>query len=85
MGRALRGVPEYQMPVPAGVTTINNEFYFDNFTPGNGFIASLGLGAGASGAPVEIGPDGTPLPAPAPQTNPQEDEKQNILKLFGGH
>jgi len=87
MGRALRGVPEYQMPMPAGVTTINNEFYFDNLTPGNGFIASLGLGAGASGAPVEIGPDGTPLPAPvqAPQTNPQEDEKQNILKLFSGH
>jgi penicillin-binding protein 1A len=93
MGRALRGVPEYQMPMPSGITVINNEFYFDNFTPGNGFISSLGLGAGA--APVEIGPDGVPLPpattpngvppgAAAP-TTPQEDEKQNILKLFSGH
>ncbi|HWW04191.1 penicillin-binding protein 1A [Collimonas sp.] len=82
MGRALRGVPQYQMPMPDGVTTINNEFYFDNMTPGNGFIASLGLGAG-NGAPVEIGPDG--MPVPTPETSPQEDEKQNILKLFGGH
>lgn len=79
MGRALRGVPEYQVPMPAGVTTINNEFYFDNFTPGNGFIATLGLGAAAS---VEIGPDGAP---PVTPMTTQEDEKQNILKLFGGH
>ena len=90
MGRALRGVPEYQMPMPAGITMINNEFYFDNFTPGNGFIASLGLGGG-SGAPIDIGPDGVPVtPAPAAAGTPgpttsQEDEKQNILKLFGGH
>ncbi|AMP09370.1 penicillin-binding, 1A family protein [Collimonas arenae] len=90
MGRALRGVPEYQMPMPAGITMINNEFYFDNFTPGNGFIASLGLGGG-SGAPIDIGPDGVPVtPAPTPAGTPgpttsQEDEKQNILKLFGGH
>ncbi|WP_211441938.1 penicillin-binding protein 1A [Collimonas humicola] len=89
MGRALRGVPQTQMPMPAGITTINNEFYFDNFTPGNGFIASLGLGAGA--APLEIGPDGVPLPPPAPPApgappaTPQEEEKQNILKLFSGH
>ncbi|PFH11624.1 penicillin-binding protein 1A [Collimonas sp. PA-H2] len=89
MGRALRGVPQTQMPMPAGITTINNEFYFDNFTPGNGFIASLGLGAGA--APLEIGPDGVPIPpaappAPgAPPATPQEEEKQNILKLFSGH
>ncbi|AIY40975.1 Multimodular transpeptidase-transglycosylase [Collimonas arenae] len=89
MGRALRGVPETQMPMPPGISTINGEFYFDNFTPGNGFIASIGLGASA--APVEIGPDGVPLP-PAPAAPPgaapttsQEDEKQNILKLFSGH
>jgi penicillin-binding protein 1A len=86
MARALRGVPEYQMPMPAGITVIDNEFYFDNFTPGNGFIASLGLGGGS--APLEIGPDGVPVArapaAVAPMTS-QEDEKQNILKLFGGH
>ncbi|AMO99468.1 penicillin-binding, 1A family protein [Collimonas arenae] len=70
MGRALRGVPEYQMPMPAGITMINNEFYFDNFTPGNGFIASLGLGGG-SGAPIDIGPDGVPVtPAPTPAGTP---------------
>ena len=87
MGRALRGVPEYHMPMPEGITTINNEFYFDNFTPGNGFVASLGLGEGSAAA-VEIGPDGVPVapsPTAAGATTSQEDEKQNILKLFGGH
>ncbi len=87
MGRALRGVPEYQMPMPEGITTINNEFYFDNFTPGNGFIASLGLEEDSAAA-VEISPDGVPVapsPTTAGETTNQEDEKQDILKLFGGH
>ncbi|MGS0743428.1 penicillin-binding protein 1A [Glaciimonas sp. GG7] len=73
MGRALRGVPQVQMPMPEGITTINNELYFDNFTPGNGFIASLGVGGGFG-----MNEDGTPAT--------QEDaEKNSIMKLFDGH
>lgn len=74
MGRALRGVAEYQMPVPEGIMTINNEFYFDNFTPGNGFIDSLGVGNGDA-----------LLHQDREQAVSAEEEKQNILKLFGGH
>jgi len=74
MGRALRGVPQEQMPVPEGVSTINNELFFDNFTPGNGFIASLGVASGVGNGSDEDS---------APST-PEEDEKSSILKLFGG-
>ncbi|KAF3996783.1 penicillin-binding protein 1A [Glaciimonas immobilis] len=73
MGHALRGVPQVQMAMPAGVTTINGELYFDNFTPGNGFIASLGVGGNFG-----LNEDGTPA-------TPEDDEKNSILKLFGGH
>ncbi|MFC5473542.1 penicillin-binding protein 1A [Paraherbaspirillum soli] len=79
MGRALRGVPEHQMPMPDGVTRIDNELYFDNLTPGNGFIGSLGLGAGNGNASASAeSPEGAPAPT-------EEEEKSNILKLFGGH
>ncbi|MDY7548990.1 penicillin-binding protein 1A [Glaciimonas sp. CA11.2] len=73
MGRALRGVPQVQMPMPEGITTINNELFFDNFTPGNGFIASLGVGGGSG-----TNEDGTPATA-------EDDEKRSIMKLFDGH
>ena len=73
MGRALRGVPQVQMPMPEGVTTINNELFFDNFTPGNGFIASLGVGAG-----LGTNDDGTPM-------TQEDQEKSSIMKLFDGH
>ena len=78
MARALKGVPDYKMPMPAGVTEIGSELYFDDFTPGQGFIATVGisqaaLDAEASGAsavaPEQIG----------------EQEKQDIMNLFRGH
>ncbi|HEY4072764.1 MAG TPA: penicillin-binding protein 1A [Herbaspirillum sp.] len=50
MGTALKGVPNYTMPVPSGVQVIGNELYFDNFTPGNGFVASLGVDSPVSDA-----------------------------------
>ena len=43
MGTALKGVPNYTAPVPDGVQNIGGELYFDNFTPGNGFVSSLGV------------------------------------------
>ncbi|MDB5776120.1 MAG: penicillin-binding protein [Herbaspirillum sp.] len=43
MGTALKNVPNYKMPIPDGVQAVDGELYFDNFTPGNGFVASLGV------------------------------------------
>lgn len=43
METALKGVPNYTTPVPDGVQNIGGELYFDNLTPGNGFVSSLGM------------------------------------------
>ncbi|PRX26304.1 penicillin-binding protein 1A [Paraburkholderia sp. BL18I3N2] len=78
MGRALKGVPEYKMPKPDDVTEIGSELYFDDFTPGNGFIATVGVSqatldaqssAASAAAPEQVG----------------EQEKQDIMNLFRGH
>ncbi len=79
MAKALKGVPEYKMPMPDGVVTLGDELYFDDFTPGNGFVATVGvsqaaLDAKASGA----------ASAPAPE-QVGEQEKQDIMNLFRGH
>ncbi|MFB9128168.1 penicillin-binding protein 1A [Paraburkholderia dipogonis] len=78
MGRALKGVPEYKMPKPDDVTEIGSELYFDDFTPGNGFVATVGVSqatldaqssAASAAAPEQVG----------------EQEKQDIMNLFRGH
>ncbi|MFM0396749.1 penicillin-binding protein 1A [Paraburkholderia phytofirmans] len=78
MGRALKGVPEYKMPKPDDVTEIGSELYFDDFTPGNGFVAAVGVSqatldaqssAASAAAPEQVG----------------EQEKQDIMNLFRGH
>ncbi|WJF90580.1 penicillin-binding protein 1A [Paraburkholderia bonniea] len=74
MGKALKGVAEYRMPMPNGVVTLGDELYYDTFTPGHGFVATVGLSqaqqeGGASSAPAEVG----------------EEEKQDIMNLFRGH
>jgi len=90
MGRALRGVPQVQMPMPEGVTTIGGELYYADMTPGSGFVASIGTGAesgtalagaGASEAVGNIGPAGLTAPA-APPPNVSSQEKKQILNLF---
>jgi penicillin-binding protein 1A len=90
MGQALRGVPQVQMPMPEGVTTIGGELYYADMTPGNGFIASIGTGgepgtalagAGASEAVGSIGPAGLAAPA-APPPSVSSQEKKQILNLF---
>ena len=43
MGRALRGVPQQQMPKPDGITTVDGELFYADRTPGSGFVASIGL------------------------------------------
>jgi penicillin-binding protein 1A len=78
MGNAMKGVPEYKMTMPDDVVTIADELYFDDLTPGHGFISTVGVSqatldeasGGASGAaPEQVG----------------EQEKQNIMNLFRGH
>jgi penicillin-binding protein 1A len=90
MGQALRGVPQVQMPMPEGVTTIGGELYYADMTPGNGFVASIGTGgepgtalagAGASEAVGSIGPAGLAAPA-APPPSVSSQEKKQILNLF---
>jgi penicillin-binding protein 1A len=76
MGRALKGVPEYKMPMPEDVVSISDELYFDDFTPGNGFVSTVGVtlpppeaSGAASGAPAQVG----------------AQEKEDIMNLFKGH
>ena len=86
MGHALRGVPEYQDPVPPGLVTIGGEIYFDNFTPGNGMITNVGMDdnntiqqpVDANGLPAGVAP-----PPQEPVNPPVDDsERQQILNLF---
>ncbi|WP_016834799.1 penicillin-binding protein 1A [Herbaspirillum lusitanum] len=46
MAKALKGVPQFDLPVPEGIRFIDGEPYYENFTPGNGFVASLGVDGG---------------------------------------
>ncbi|MGA7812565.1 penicillin-binding protein 1A, partial [Caballeronia sp.] len=85
MSRALRGVPEYKPSQPPGLVTLGGELYFDDMTPGHGFISTIGISqaaldsaSGASAAPLSDGEA-----APAPQVG--EQEKQDIMNLFKGH
>ncbi|MFM0203540.1 penicillin-binding protein 1A [Paraburkholderia fungorum] len=78
MARALKGVPEYKMPMPDGVTDIGSELYFDEFTPGHGFVATVGVSQAALDA------DASGASAAAPE-QVGEQEKQDIMNLFRGH
>ncbi len=71
MGPALRGIPEYSYPRPAGIVEIDGEFYFDHFTPGHGFVR---------GVDVNFAP-----PSEDENTNPdssREAEQTSILDIF---
>ncbi|WGS49604.1 penicillin-binding protein 1A [Paraburkholderia sp. D15] len=78
MGRALKGVPEYKMPMPEGVVEIGSELYFDDFTPGNGFVSTVGISQAALDA------EASGASAVAPE-QVGEQEKQDIMNLFRGH
>ncbi|WJF89118.1 penicillin-binding protein 1A [Paraburkholderia bonniea] len=82
MQRALRGVPQAEPAMPAGVTTLDGELYFADMTPGHGFVSSIGLDAanplgGASDALGEAGAAGLSPP------DVSSSEKKQILDLFG--
>ncbi|WP_454826485.1 penicillin-binding protein 1A [Paraburkholderia xenovorans] len=78
MGRALKGVPEYKMPMPDGLTELGSELYFDDFTPGHGFVATVGISQAALDA------EASGASAAAPE-QVGEQEKQDIMNLFRGH
>ncbi|GLU31788.1 penicillin-binding protein 1A [Trinickia caryophylli] len=92
MSRALRGVPQVQMPMPDSVVTLNGELYYADMTPGNGFVASIGVDSGTAlaGAPAasdavgSIGPTGLAAPA-APPPNVSSQERTQILNMFDHH
>ena len=97
MRHALKGVPSYQLPMPSGLKSIGDELYYDAFTPGNGFVASIGvdeatlaeMANGGSGAVTagEAAPPGA-FPAAPPPPAPgavSPDEKQDIMDLFRRH
>ncbi|KAK44544.1 penicillin-binding protein [Caballeronia jiangsuensis] len=76
MSRALKGVPEYKPMMPPDITPLGNELYYDDMTPGHGFVATIGV----SQAPPQDGVSG--VTAPAPEVG--EQEKQDIMNLFKG-
>ncbi|KXU95851.1 penicillin-binding protein [Caballeronia megalochromosomata] len=76
MGRALKGVPEYKPMMPPDITALGNELYYDDMTPGHGFVATIGV----SQAPPQEGVSG--VTAPTPEVG--EQEKQDIMNLFKG-
>nr|WP_255517073.1 penicillin-binding protein 1A [Herbaspirillum sp. SJZ099] len=43
MGKALKGVPQFDQPVPDGIRFIDGEPYYDNFTPENGLVTNVGV------------------------------------------
>ncbi|MDR5803864.1 MULTISPECIES: penicillin-binding protein 1A [unclassified Caballeronia] len=76
MTRALKGLPEYKPMTPPDVTSLGGELYFDDMTPGHGFIATIGVSQASSASGV------SGVTAPAPEVG--EQEKQDIMNLFKG-
>ncbi|KAG8154062.1 penicillin-binding protein 1A [Burkholderia catarinensis] len=81
MRTALNGVPEQQMPMADGLTSIDGELYYADRTPGNGFVANVDINPAenAISANDALGSAGAAGLAPPPVT-PQE--KQQIMDMF---
>ncbi|WP_227244073.1 penicillin-binding protein 1A [Paraburkholderia caribensis] len=85
MQRALRGVPQVEPEMPQGVTSVDGELFYADMTPGNGFVASIGMDSAnplASGGDAvgAVGPAGMTPPAPPP--NVTSTERKQIMDLF---
>jgi len=89
MQRALAKIPQQPMAMPDGLTNIDGELFYADKTPGDGFVASIGMDSanpaeGASDAVGGVGPGGmTPPSVPPPNVNPAE--RKEIMDLFKGH
>ncbi|MXN78323.1 PBP1A family penicillin-binding protein [Burkholderia sp. 4701] len=75
MGAALKGVPEFKPAAPDDVTTLGSELYFADFTPGHGFVSTVGVAQAP--AAQDAGEEEAP--------HVDEQEKQDIMNLFRGH
>nr|WP_175802941.1 penicillin-binding protein 1A [Burkholderia anthina] len=74
MGPALKGVPEFKPTMPDDVQSLGGELYFTEFTPGHGFVSTVGVPQ----APAAQNADES-----VPHVD--EQEKQDIMNLFRGH
>ncbi|EKS9796838.1 MULTISPECIES: penicillin-binding protein 1A [Burkholderia] len=81
MRTALNGVPEQQMPMPDGLTSIDGELYYADRTPGNGFVANVDINPAENSISANdaLGSAGAAGLAPPPVT-PQE--KRQIMDMF---
>ncbi|MBN6735673.1 penicillin-binding protein 1A [Burkholderia multivorans] len=74
MGAALKGVPDFKPTMPDGVQSLGGELYFTDFTPGHGFVSTVGVPQAPASQEVD---DAVP--------HVDEQEKQDIMNLFRGH
>ncbi|AOJ91737.1 1A family penicillin-binding protein [Burkholderia multivorans] len=74
MGAALKGVPDFKPMMPDGVESLGGELYFTDFTPGHGFVSTVGVPQAPASQEVD---DAVP--------HVDEQEKQDIMNLFRGH
>ncbi|AOJ85610.1 penicillin-binding protein [Burkholderia sp. MSMB0856] len=74
MGAALKGTPEFKPTMPDDVQALGSELYFTEFTPGHGFVSTVGV-------PQAPAVQNTDEPVP----HVDEQEKQDIMNLFRGH
>ncbi|WP_436968272.1 penicillin-binding protein 1A [Burkholderia multivorans] len=74
MGAALKGVPDFKPTMPDGVESLGGELYFTDFTPGHGFVSTVGVPQAPTSQDVD---DAVP--------HVDEQEKQDIMNLFRGH
>ena len=74
MGAALKGVPEFKPTMPDDVQSLGGELYFTEFTPGHGFVSTVGVPQAPAAQDV-----GEAVP------HVDEQEKQDIMNLFRGH
>ncbi|MGC3027883.1 penicillin-binding protein 1A [Burkholderia sp. DN3021] len=81
MRTALNGVPEQQMPMPDGLTSLDGELFYADRTPGNGFVGNVDINPAenAISANDALGSAGAAGLTPPPVT-PQE--KQQIMDMF---
>ncbi|MBO9537663.1 penicillin-binding protein 1A [Herbaspirillum sp.] len=91
MGKALKGVPQFDQPVPEGIRFIDGEPYYDNFTPGNGLVTNVGVTvvdaiSNFFGWTPGQAPASGSQPAPnAPGTQQQAPANKFDDKLYQGH
>lgn len=90
MGRALRNEPQYQAPMPAGIVLFDGEFYYNNVTPGVGFVKKIELDLehiNVSELPTEVeasegSESSTEDKPPALPAAADSIERNQILDLF---